>query len=82
MGASSLRESCTISSWRAPKPITRTLRSSRSRRNVVDRTSVSRSWAWPTLPECIAQAEDDVNTLALVGETLYVGGDFASIGRQ
>ena len=29
-----------------------------------------------------AQVEDDVHTLALVGETLYVGGDFESIGRR
>ena len=38
---------------RAPKPITMIRSRSRSRRNVAARTSVSRSWACPMLPECM-----------------------------
>ena len=47
------RASWTSSSRRAPPPMIRTARLSRSRRNVQARISVSRSWAWPTLPECM-----------------------------
>ena len=50
---SSRSASSPSSARRAPCRRSRSARSSRSRRNVAARTSVSRSCAWPTLPECM-----------------------------
>ena len=56
--STSSRSASAISSrCRAPKPITMICRRSRSRRNVAARTSVSRSCACPTFPECMTTNE-------------------------